>query len=113
VKKIEIRYGWAYYSFAVMNSCPGFPVPAQHTMRINLYKSSFCPRCYLTKKYLLEITAQHPEMSVEIIDVAAAPRRSWNDGIRMIPALKIDDHILSALFISRTDITNFINRHKR
>ncbi len=81
-------------------------------MHISLYKSSLCPRCYVTKKYLLELTAQHPEIRVEIIDVATEPRRSWNDGIRMIPALKIDGHILSAIFINRTDIANFINRHK-
>lgn len=81
-------------------------------MHISLYKSSFCPRCYLTKQYLLELTAQHPEIDVEIIDVAAEPRRSWSDGIRMIPALKIDGDILSAIFISKNDITDFINRHK-
>ncbi len=80
-------------------------------MHISLYKSSLCPRCYFTQKYLLEITAQHPEMIVEIIDVLAAPQKSWEDGIRMIPAIKIDDHILSALFIGRTDITDFINWH--
>ncbi|TKB28085.1 hypothetical protein FCL47_00925 [Desulfopila sp. IMCC35006] len=103
----------AYYCFTAMNSRPCFPVPAQRTMHICLYKSSFCPRCYVTKKYLLEITAQHPDIDVEIIDVATEPRRSWNEGVRMIPALKIDGDILSALFISRTDITDFINKHKR
>lgn len=103
----------AYCLFVVKNSHPGYLNPAQHTMQISLYKSSFCPRCYLTAKYLLEITAQHSEIDVEIIDVATAPRRSWNDGIRMIPALKIDNHILSAFFISRTDITDFISRHQR
>ena len=82
-------------------------------MHIRLYKSSLCPRCYFTQKYLLEITAQHPEISVEIIDVTSAPRQSWHDGIRMIPALKVDGQILSALFIGRTDIIDFINRHKR
>lgn len=81
-------------------------------MHISLYKSSFCPRCYVAQKYLLKITAQHPEITVEIIDVAAAPRRSWNDGIRMVPALKIDNHILSALFISKDNICDFINQHK-
>jgi hypothetical protein len=71
-----------------------------------------CPRCHLAGKYLLEITSHNPEIQVEEVDILAAPRRSWNDGIRMIPALKIDNHILSALFMSRTNIADFIARNK-
>jgi glutaredoxin len=81
-------------------------------MHITLYKSMFCPRCHLAGKYLLEITSNDPEIHVEEVDVLAAPRRTWNDGIRMIPTLKIDDHILSALFMSRANIADFITRNK-
>lgn len=81
-------------------------------MHITLYKSMLCPRCHLAGKYLLEITSHNPEIQVEEVDILAAPRRSWNDGIRMIPALKIDNHILSALFMSRTNIADFIARNK-
>ncbi|MGB3213093.1 MAG: hypothetical protein WBB19_20490 [Desulforhopalus sp.] len=53
-----------------------------------------------------------PEIQIEEVDVLAAPRRSWKDGVRMIPALKIDQHFLSALFISKANIAEFIARHK-
>lgn len=81
-------------------------------MQISLYKSSLCPRCFLAKKYLLEITAPHPDIQLKIIDVVSAPRQSWNEGIRMIPALKIDEHILSGLVLGKADIADFIKRHK-
>jgi hypothetical protein len=81
-------------------------------MLITLYKSILCPRCRLAGKYLLEIASLDPEIQVQAVDVLTAPRQSWNDGIRMIPALKIDNHIMSALFMSKTDIAAFINEHK-
>lgn len=81
-------------------------------MLITLYKSMFCPRCRLAEKNLLEITSLDPEIRVEEVDVLTAPRKSWNDGIRMIPALKIDKHILSAFLMSKTNIAAFIDEHK-
>jgi hypothetical protein len=72
----------------------------------------FCPRCHLAGKYVREITSHDPEIKVEEIDIMAAPRQTWSDGIRMIPALKIDNHILSAVFMSKSDIADFIAKHK-
>ena len=80
-------------------------------MHIRFYKSALCPRCYFSQKYLLEIAEEHPDLRVEIIDVASAPRRSWSDGIRMIPALKIDEDVLSGLLLGRAEIADFISRH--
>jgi glutaredoxin len=77
-------------------------------MLITFYKSAFCPRCYFARKYLHEITASNPEIQVIEVDVLTAPQLSWRNGIRMIPALKINERILSALFISRKDIAAFI-----
>ncbi|GAB6191474.1 hypothetical protein JCM39068_12230 [Desulfocastanea catecholica] len=81
-------------------------------MLITLYKSTLCPRCHLAGKYLREISAADPEIQVQEIDVLSAPQQSWKAGIRMIPALKIDSHILSALFLSRSTIAQFIAGHK-
>lgn len=81
-------------------------------MHITLYKSILCPRCHLARKYLFEIAACDPAIKVDEVDILTAPRQSWNDGIRLIPALRIDDHILSAMFMSKTTIADFIARHK-
>jgi len=66
----------------------------------------------LARKYLLDLTSQDPEIEIREVDVLTAPRQSWREGIRMIPALKIDDQIMSALFMSKTDIAAFISRHR-
>lgn len=81
-------------------------------MHITLYKSRLCPRCHLARKYLFEIAARDPAIEIDEVDILTAPRQSWNDGIRLIPALRIDDHILSAMFMSRATIADFIARHK-
>jgi hypothetical protein len=81
-------------------------------MHITLYKSILCPRCHLARKHLFEIAAGDPALEVDEIDILTAPRHSWNAGIRMIPALRINDHILSAMFLSKTAIADFIARHK-
>jgi hypothetical protein len=81
-------------------------------MLITLYKSTLCPRCHLAGKYLREICASDAHIHIQEIDILAAPRQSWNDGIRMIPALKIDNNILTALFLSRSAIADFIAGHK-
>lgn len=81
-------------------------------MHITLYKSILCPRCHLARKYLLDIAACDPAIEVDEVDILTAPRQSWNAGIRLIPALKINDHILSAMFVNKTAIADFIARHK-
>ena len=81
-------------------------------MLITLYKSTFCPRCHLARKYLYEIASHDLGIKVEEIDILDVPRQSWSDGVRMIPALKIDSYIFSALFMSRSNIADFVAKHK-
>lgn len=77
-------------------------------MRIILYKSSLCPRCHLAKKALLELTGNNPEFEVELVDVLTSPRRTLQDGIRMIPALQIGDRRLSGVYLKKEDIARFL-----
>jgi len=95
-----------------INSCSDLPTPALKTMLVTLYKSAFCPRCYLAQKYILEIIAHDPKIQLKVVDVMTSPRQSLRSGIKMIPALTIDHHHLSALFLSKTTIADFINSHK-
>jgi hypothetical protein len=77
-------------------------------MRIIFYKSSLCPRCYLTRKALLLLIADIPEIEVEYVDVLAEPGRTFADGIRMIPALRIGKKILSGIYLSKNSISLFL-----
>ena len=80
-------------------------------MVVIFYKSKLCPRCYLAKKYLHEITGNNPDIHVKEIDILKEPGRAWKDGIRMIPALKIDNQILSGLFLNKNAVSMFLARH--
>ena len=57
---------------------------------------------------LTKLREQYPHVKVEEKDVVLHPAQAWNDGIRMIPALKSGDKILSGIFLSDEQITNFI-----
>ena len=77
-------------------------------MRITLYKSSLCPRCYMARKTLFELTENRPEIEIETVDILTSPMRCLRDGVRMIPALKIDDRLLSGVYLTRTAIISFL-----
>lgn len=81
-------------------------------MHITFYRSAICPRCHFAKRYLAEITSETPEIIVENVDIVTAPIRAWKDGIRMVPALKIDRRILSGMLLSRDNIADFIAHRK-
>jgi hypothetical protein len=80
-------------------------------MLITLYKSSLCPRCRLAKKYLSESLESIPDATLEEIDILSSPVKSWSAGVRMIPAIQIDQSVLSSLYLSREDISAFIYKH--
>ncbi len=81
-------------------------------MKITLYRSNICPRCFLARKYLLEIVGDDPDIQIEEVDILGSPQRCLQDGIRMVPALVIDKDKLSGIFLSKKVIQAFINRHK-
>mgnify|MGYP001774101285 CR=1 FL=1 len=81
-------------------------------MTIKFYRTALCPRCFLAKRALEKITAES-DIHVEIIEVATTALGSWRDGIRMIPALKIDDDILSGVLLDEQRIRTFIARHQQ
>jgi hypothetical protein len=78
-------------------------------MKITFYHSSLCPRCLFTRRILLEIIQRNQGMEIEEINILAHPVKTWSDGIRLFPALKIDDSILSGVFLGREKMESFIN----
>lgn len=79
-------------------------------MVVTLYKSALCPRCYLAHKYLLEAVQIVPDLTLVIVDIIASPRKTWQDGIRMIPAVKYESSVLSSFYLSKMDIENFLSK---
>ena len=80
---------------------------------ITLYRSAICPRCHMARKHLIGLQKQYGEFFIEEVDIMVNPLRTWQDGIRMIPALKIDDKILSGLYLGREAIEKFITEETR
>lgn len=81
-------------------------------MLITLYKSSLCPRCHLAKKYLKHIAQDDSSISIEEVDVLLSPRKALRNGVRMIPAIKIDGELKSALYFNKSAIMDFIDIHR-
>lgn len=79
---------------------------------ITFYRSTLCPRCHIARKYLLQLTSADSSIQIEEIDILSSPRRSWQDGIRMIPALKIGGQVLSGLYLNKHAIAAFIAQHQ-
>jgi glutaredoxin len=80
-------------------------------MKITFYGSALCPRCHYTHKILLEIAHGNQKIEIAEIDVVAHPLKTWSDGIRIFPALKIGDAILSGIFLSQRKVETFIKDH--
>ena len=82
-------------------------------MQITLYRSFLCPRCFLAKKYLQEIAQHTNNLTITEVDIMSQPVKTWQDGIRLIPALKIDNKILSGVMLNKTQIQKFIDQSQQ
>ena len=95
-----------------MNTQPNTQPNTQVHTHITFYRSNLCPRCYLARKYLRQLASTDSSLRIEEVDGLLSPRRAWQDGIRMIPAVKIGDQVLSGLYLSKDAIAAFIARQK-
>ncbi|MDD3814312.1 MAG: hypothetical protein PHZ02_06655 [Desulfocapsaceae bacterium] len=62
----------------------------------------------MARKTLYELIDNKPEIHIEEVDIITNPLRALKDGIRFIPTLKNGDKTLSGIFLSRTEIQNFL-----
>ncbi len=53
-----------------------------------------------------------PEIEVETIEISSSLSRTWQAGIRLFPALKIQDDILAGVLLSQEKINQFIEQHR-
>jgi len=64
----------------------------------------------MAKKYLMEIAEQKEGISIIEVDIMNHPLKTWHDGIRLIPALKYGENVLSGIFLNKEQIINFIDQ---
>lgn len=94
-----------------LTPCRKWPEMPLYSTSIVFYKSSLCPRCMLVKRELTRLRQEHPELEVEELDVVLNPLQAWRSGIRMIPALKAGDDILTGVLLRTEQVRQFVARH--
>lgn len=80
-------------------------------MTIEFYHSVACPRCILAMSKLNDVLKNHPEITLEKIEVTTNIKKTWRAGVRLFPALKIGDDVLSGALLSKEKIELFIEQH--
>ncbi len=60
---------------------------------------------------LKRLKKDHPALEIEIIDVILHPLSAWRDGIRIAPAIKAGDDILSGVILTAGQVRKFVEEH--
>jgi len=62
----------------------------------------------LVGRELNKLQQEFPELSIEKVDMLSQPFRMLKDGIRMIPTLKAGERTLSGIYVSSTQVKEFV-----
>lgn len=62
----------------------------------------------MAARSLAELQTIFPKLEIETIEVTSNPLKTLRAGIRLFPALKINNVILSGLFLSQAKMQDFI-----
>lgn len=57
---------------------------------------------------LKRLQKEHTDPEIEQIEVTTHPLRAWQDGIRIFPAIKIGDEVLSGIILTPARVREFI-----
>lgn len=60
---------------------------------------------------LKKLTAKHPDLEIEQIEVITCPNKARKAGVRLIPTLKINNDKLSGIILTPTMVREFILKH--
>jgi hypothetical protein len=77
-------------------------------MQVTLYKTFLCPRCFLAGHALKKLQKEFPELTIETVEVTREPLRAWQDGVRLVPAVRYQGKTLSGLLLNTATLRDFI-----
>ncbi len=66
----------------------------------------------MVDRALTKLQTEDPDLKIDRIDVVTNPLKAWHAGVRMFPALKAGDKILSGVLLSEKEIRKFIHEVK-
>lgn len=77
-------------------------------MKVTLYKTALCPRCFLAGRALRQLRHEFPDLTIETVEVTRYPLRAWQDGVRMLPTVTYQGKTLSGLILSTAALRDFL-----
>jgi len=80
-------------------------------MTLTLYRTALCPRCKKAQRILQHLLPHYPNFDLNIVEIATQPIKSFRAGVRMIPALRCEEEILSGIILDEKRIGDFLQRH--
>ena len=66
----------------------------------------------LVDRELTKLQEEDSDLKIIKIDIVTNPLQTWKNGIRMFPALKYGEKILSGVVLSGKEIRKFIDKAK-
>ena len=67
----------------------------------------------MADRELTRLLEEFPGVEIERVDVLTNPSRTWNEGIRMIPALRSENESLSGVLLNEDKIRRFLEQAVR
>jgi hypothetical protein len=64
-------------------------------------------------RHLNSIKTQNPDLQIEKIDILKHPLKTLRAGIRLIPALRINQHTLSGIYLNHDKISRLYSLLQR
>jgi predicted DsbA family dithiol-disulfide isomerase len=77
-------------------------------MKVTLYKTFLCPRCFLAGRALNKLRSEFPDLTIETVEVTREPLRAWQDGVRILPAVNRDGKTISGLLLTTATLRDFL-----
>jgi len=62
----------------------------------------------LVGRELTKLQKEFPELQIEKVEILTSPGRTFKDGVRMIPTLKVGDRTLTGVYLSSAQVRGFV-----
>lgn len=62
--------------------------------RVRMYTTSWCPDCYVAKRYLQQRGVDYDEVDIEVTPGAAELVEQWSGGYRTVPTFVVGDQVI-------------------
>lgn len=76
-------------------------------MEVFFYKVPLCPRCLAAERHLKHLLAGR-DVSLHTLNMLVHRKAARADGINLVPAIRVEDRVLSGIWLSEERIRDFL-----